>query len=95
MNENSFINQKEEAVRRMREMNLKSQPQKAETTPNANKEPLKNTNPDNSLFAGLNIPFLNNIKSDSDSALILGILLLLLSEKADKKLLFALIYILL
>ena len=47
------------------------------------------------LLGGLNLPFLENLKTDGDLTLILGILLLLLSEKADKRLLFALIYILL
>lgn len=95
MNQKSFANQKEDAIRRMREINQKSEIQKTESSPQNKKEPQKNTNHDNSLLAGLNIPFLNNLKSDGDSALILGIILLLLSEKADKKLLFALIYILL
>ena len=90
MNDKAFINQKEEALHRMREMNKKSQPPPKPTT-----EPIKEQKSDNSLLSGLNIPFLEKLKSDGDSALILGILLLLLSEKADKKLLFALIYILL
>ncbi len=93
MTEKSFVNQKEEALRRMHEMNKKSKPQKEE--PQTVAEPPKTKKDENSLLSGINIPFLNNLKSDGDSALILGILLLLLSEKADKKLLFALIYILL
>ncbi len=44
---------------------------------------------------GLNIPFLDNILKDGDSSLILGLLLVLMSENTDKMLLFALIYILL
>ena len=79
MNDKAFINQKEEALRRMKEMNKKSQPPPQEPAPKA-------ANPDNSLLSGLNIPFLEKLKSDGDSTLILGILLLLLSEKADKKL---------
>ena len=51
--------------------------------------------PQSNLLGGLNLPFLENLKTDGDLTLILGILLLLLSEKADKRLLFALIYILL
>ena len=50
---------------------------------------------DHSLLGGLNLPFLENFKTDGDLTLIIGLLLLLLSEKADKRLLFALIYILL
>ncbi len=48
----------------------------------------------NGLF-GTDIPFLGKLFKDSDSTLILGLLLILMSEKADKKLLFALVYILL
>ena len=48
-----------------------------------------------SVSNGFNIPFLNNLLSDGDSTLILGLLLLLMSEKSDKLLLFALVYILL
>ncbi len=76
------------------------------TAPKTN-TPLLNTNsvePQNhvrkssqkSIFPkGLNIPFLDNIMSDADTALIIGLLLILMSENADKKLLFALVYILL
>lgn len=41
------------------------------------------------------IPFLDKILTDGDATLIIGLLLLLMSENADKKLLFALVYILL
>lgn len=40
-------------------------------------------------------PLFDKILTDSDSTLIIGLLLLLMSENADKKLLFALVYILL
>ena len=40
-----------------------------------------------------NIPFLSKIGSEPDVALVLGLLLLLWSEKADKRLLLALLYI--
>jgi hypothetical protein len=86
MNENTFQKQKQDAIRRMKEMN-----QKSEGEPPPPKPPEKS----NSVFGGINLPFLDNLKSDGDATLILGILLLLFSEKADKKLLFALIYILL
>jgi hypothetical protein len=76
-------------------MNLKSKIQKPHE-PEPKPEPQKPTTQKNDFLPdGINIPFLDNLKSDSDATLILGILLLLLSEKADKKLLFALIYILL
>lgn len=90
MNENTFQKQKQDAIRRMKEMNRKSE---GESTPQ--KPPEKPAEKSNSLLGGINLPFLDNLKSDGDATLILGILLLLFSEKADKKLLFALIYILL
>lgn len=40
------------------------------------------------------IPIIDNLFKDSDTALIIGLLLILFSEKSDKLLLFALIYIL-
>ena len=96
MNTASFSKQKQDALERMREMNSRSQtvkpPPKTEPEPPKSipKEPKSN-----SIFEGFNIPFLDNLTKDGDATLILGLLLLLLSEKADKKLLFALIYILL
>ena len=55
-----------------------------------------NTKPQKSnIGTGLNIPFLDSILKDSDSTLIIGLLLILMSENSDKMLLFALIYILL
>ncbi len=89
MNNANFSNKQREAIERMKEMNARSIYKKE---PEPEKPP---TSQSNSLFSGLNIPFLENLKTDSDLTLILGILLLLLSEKADKRLLFALIYILL
>lgn len=47
-----------------------------------------------SFLDGLNLPFLDKLKGEADIALIIGLILILMSEKADKKLLFALIYIL-
>lgn len=57
--------------------------------------PAQNSNIRKSNQSGFNIPFLGNLLSDADSALIIGLLLILMSENADKKLLFALVYILL
>ncbi|MBQ1989284.1 MAG: hypothetical protein II234_05225 [Clostridia bacterium] len=62
--------------------------------PNQNTAPHKNRNqPQNDSTIGM--PFFDKLLKDSDSALIIGLLLLLMSENADKKLLFALVYILL
>lgn len=46
------------------------------------------------IFGGLDLPFLDMFAKDGDLSLIIGLLLILVSEKADKKLLFALVYIL-
>ena len=46
------------------------------------------------ILGSLNIPFLDSLSSDGDMSLILGLLLILMSEKTDKTLLFALVYIL-
>lgn len=73
-----------------------SEPEKVKKNDNLqNRNPSENVQNGNSLFAGLNLPFLDMFSKDSDAALIVGLLLILMSEKADKKLLFALIYILL
>ncbi len=93
MNESSFARQKQDAIARMQKMNSKNQAKPPEPKPEPKPQPPRQKN--NSFFDGLNIPFLDSLKNDSDMTLILGILLLLLSEKADKKLLFALVYILL
>lgn len=63
-------------------------------TPKINNPPQKEVKT-NSFFGGLNIPFLDNIMKDGDMTLIVGLLLILISENADKRLIFALIYILL
>ena len=61
---------------------------------NTNKNPPQSERKGGSLFEGLNLPFLDMFSKDGDASLIIGLLLILMSEKADKKLLFALIYIL-
>lgn len=68
-----------------------------ETAAPKNSEPAaaKKDNSDLGFLSGLNIPFLDMLSRDADVSLIIGLLLILMSEKADKKLLFALIYILL
>lgn len=46
-------------------------------------------------FSGSNpLSFLDKLTKDGDTALIIGLLLILMSEKSDKMLIFALIYIL-
>ena len=84
MNE-AFNNQKQRAIDELLKMN-KSAPPKNEPPPEKTQ---------NNLFSGIDIPILSKLKTDGDLTLILGLLLLLLNEKADKRLLFALLYILL
>ena len=64
----------------------------AKRASHGNNAPMQPCN--NNSFLGLDIPFLDKIQSEPDITLILGLLLLLWSEKADKKLLLALLYIL-
>jgi hypothetical protein len=93
MSEKEFAKQRQEAMEQMREMNSRSKSQNTEPSPTP---PPKHTKPQsNSFTANLQLPFLDKLLKDSDAALIIGLLLLLMSEKADKRLLFALIYILL
>lgn len=47
-----------------------------------------------SFLEELNLPFADIFLKESDISLIIGLLLILMSENSDKKLLFALIYIL-
>lgn len=63
-------------------------PQKTREQKKGNKQ-----NNNNGILGTLGLPF-NLLKSDKDVTLILGLLLLLINEKADKKLLLALLYIL-
>ena len=83
----NFQNQKQRAIEEMLKMRKEStQNQKAEQPPSP---------PKSNLFDGIDLPILNRLKTDGDLTLILGLMLLLLNEKADKRLLFALLYILL
>ena len=92
MSEQNFKQKQQNAIEQMREMNRRSQT--SQPTLEENPNPPKQQKP-LSFLEGINLPFLDKLKTDGDLTLILGILLLLLSEKADKRLLFALIYILL
>ena len=59
------------------------------------KEENQKTKPINNTSFNFNIPGLDFLSRDKDATLIIGILLILMSEKSDKMLLFALVYILL
>ena len=63
--------------------------------PKINEMKYNKSNKDSGFLSGLNIPFLDMLSRETDISLIIGLLLILMSEKADKKLLFALFYILL
>lgn len=70
--------------------------QSVQTGPQASPAPNEETPLFSSRKGGLSsLPFLDLLNIDGDLPLIIGLLLILFSEKADKKLLFALIYILL
>lgn len=91
LTESDFLKQQQSAVERMREMNSRS----AFAPPNPKpQDPPPQKPKNNNSLNSLNIPFLDKLSSDGDMALILGLLLILMSEKTDKTLLFALVYIL-
>ena len=92
MSPNEFSRQQQEAIDRMREMNKKSTNPQADTAVHA--PPKTQPKPQNYQGGlGLELPF-GNLFQDKDTALILGLLLILYGEKADKMLLLALVYIL-
>lgn len=97
MNENEFARQRQAAVERMREMNSRSKSQNTapKAPPSQPQKPPQAPPQNNSFLGNLQLPFLDKLTKDGDTALIIGLLLILMSEKADKRLLFALIYILL
>lgn len=91
MSPNEFSRQQQDAINRMREMNKKSTNPQPDNTrrPPPKPHPKQQNSQD-----GLELPF-GNLFKDKDTALILGLLLILYGEKADKMLLLALVYILL
>ena len=93
MSPNEFSRQQQDAINRMREMNKKSTnpPPDNNRRPPPKPQPKQQNSQDGSK---LELPF-GNLFKDKDTALILGLLLILYGEKADKMLLLALVYILL
>lgn len=93
MSSNEFSRQQQDAINRMREMNKKSTnpPPDHNRRPPPKPQPKQQNSQDGSR---LELPF-GNLFKDKDTALILGLLLILYGEKADKMLLLALVYILL
>lgn len=102
MTQNEFTNRRQAAIENMRQMNARSVYKSTNHTPSENKQPQKSTPIEKNKTENrpipqnnsLNIPILSNLLKDSDATLIIGLLLILLSENCDKKLLFALVYIL-
>lgn len=93
MSEKEFRQQSEAAKQFMREMNKKADRSHAQNSPQQpNKENIKPKSQPPKTNNGF---FLTDLLKNGDTALLLGLLLLLFSEDADKKLLFALVYILL
>ena len=89
-----FDAEKQHAIARMREMNNRSKYR--QTSAGASGKGREEKPPDIRESApDFGIPFLRGIGSDPDTSLILGLALILLSEKSDKLLLLALLYILL
>lgn len=79
----------------MRELNSRSKfKDNSENTQNSQRAVQKPKTEENKGFI-TGIPLLDNLLSDKDAVIIIGLLLILMSENTDKTLLFALIYILL
>ncbi len=99
MQNQDFMRAKAQAYNEMRNMNARSKfPQQNKTKEPPKpaeppKEKPKEKPPENSPLGSL-LPFLNGINIDGDTALIIGLILILMKEKTDKLLLYALIYIL-
>lgn len=85
MNGNDFLREKQIAAEKLREMNSRSRFKEE-------KKPEKKLQSNGSI---LGIPALDNLLKTPDTVLLVGLLLILMSENADKRLIFALIYILL
>ncbi len=97
MNQTEFSSRRQAAIENMRQMNARSAYNKNEQS-NQKQQPepppimSKNPHPQKSSF---NLPIIGDLLKDGDAALIIGLLLILMNEKCDKKLLLALVYILL
>ncbi len=94
MTEKEFKMKQNAALEQMKQMNSRAKEPEAPIRQNQPNNNQKNPPKAGGFLGGLNIPFLDALGKEADITLILGLLLILLSEKADKKLIFALIYIL-
>ena len=108
MNNTDFILEKQKAIERMKEFygksppdfgSVKSVPPFVKMGEDEPPRPQTKNNTQKSPFSfnleGLNLPFLNDLKTDGDLGLSLGLVLLLVCENTDKLTLIALLYILL
>ena len=98
MNQNDFSNQKRDAILELKQMHKKAERNCNQNTPPKYEGSARKAEPNVSSLPknkGNSIPFLDSLFENGDMTVIIGLLLLLMSEKADKKLLFALVYILL
>lgn len=94
-----FNAEKQQAIERMKELNSRSKYRQNTHSANMahqnkNRSGANSKQSSQSFLSGFNIPFLSDIAADTDISLIIGLLLILISEKSDKLLLLALIYIL-
>lgn len=99
-----FDREKQLAAQRLRELGARSKYRQAGNPPpdtyrnknNKNGEPRHSPAHDaaSDLLPKFKVPFLSDLGADSDMTLILGLILILSSEKSDKLLLLALLYIL-
>lgn len=91
MNDSEFKRQQQAAVERMREMNSRADRKENKDTKIPPQTSCQEASKNKS---NMEFNLLGLLNTDKDTALIIGILLILMSEKSDKILLFALIYIL-
>lgn len=85
-----FNLEKQRAAERLKKLNEMSKYRQGKTQSTVKKSEHEKSG----FLSNFNIPFLSGIGIDSDLALILGLILILSSEKSDKLLLLALLYIL-
>lgn len=94
MTQSEFSSRRLAAIESMRQMNersvYKTQTAEKKAPPKQDKKPIQNS----PVQRGFKIPLISDLLKDGDTALIIGLLLLLLNENCDKSLIFALIYIL-
>lgn len=84
-----FEMQKQEAIERVRRMNQNNKNRVSGQEKASKNEPRQ----DGFLPSVMNLFKFDALKTDPDRLLLLGVLLLLYSEKADEKLMYAILYI--